>query len=286
MILVTGATGNTGAAVLSALVEQKAAVRAFVHDPDKFSTPAGVEVAAGDFRDPASLDAALAGIDHAYLVGPSAPDQVELETAFVEAAQRAGLAHLVRLSVVGADQADACAARFIAAHAAVEQVVRASGVPWTLLRVGGFMQNTLRQAEAIAGQSAFYSSSSPAARVSHIDVRDIGDVAARALTEPGHQGQAYLLTGPEALSDDDIATRLSDVLGRTITHVQVPWEAVRESMAGMGLPDWGLDGLKELLDFYETGAAALVSPDAERLLGRPPRCFVDFAADYRAAFGG
>ncbi len=286
MILVTGATGNTGAAVLGALLERDAAVRAFVHDPDKFSAPAGVEVAAGDLRDPASIEAALAGVDHAYLVGPSVPDQVELETAFVEAAQRAGLAHLVRLSVIGADQPAARAARFIAAHAAVEEVVRASGIPWTMLRVNGFMQNTLRQAEAIAGQNAFYSSASPAARVSHIDVRDIGEAAATALTEPGHQGQAYLLTGPEALNDDDIAARLSDVLGRTISHVQVPWEAVRESLIGMGLPEWGIDGFKELGDFYETGAAAGVSPDVERLLGRPPRSFADFAADYRAAFGG
>ena len=286
MILVTGATGNTGAAVLGALLERDAAVRAFVHDPEKFSAPAGVEVAAGDFRDAASMDAALAGVDHAYLVGPSLPDQIELETAFVEAARRVGLAHLVRLSVIGADQPDARAARFIAAHAAVEEVVRASGIPWTMLRVNGFMQNTLRQAEAIAGQNAFYSSASPAARVSHIDVRDIGEAAATALTEPGHQGQAYLLTGPEALNDDDIAARLSDVLGRTISHVQVPWEAVRESLIGMGLPEWGIDGFKELGDFYETGAAAGVSPDVERLLGRPPRTFADFAADYRAAFGG
>ena len=286
MILVTGATGNTGAAVLRALVEQKAAARAFVHDPDKLSVPAGVEVVAGDFRDPASIEAALAGVDHAYLVGPSVPDQVELETAFVEAARRAGRAHLVRLSIVGADQPDTGAVRFVAAHAAMEQVVRAAGIPWTLLRANAFMQNSLRQAQAIAGQSAFYSSSSPAARVSHIDVRDIGEVAAKALTEPGHQGQAYLLTGPEALNDDDIAARLSDVLGRTITHVQVPWEAVREPLAGMGTPEWGLDGFKELIDLHETGVAAGVYPDTERLLGRPPRGFADFAADYRAAFGG
>ncbi len=286
MILVTGATGNTGAAVLSALLERNAAVRAFVHDPEKFTAPAGVEVAAGDFRDPASIEAALAGADHAYLVGPSVPDQVELETAFVEAAQRAGLAHLVRLSVIGADQPDARAARFIAAHAAVELVVRASGIPWTILRANGFMQNSLMQAEAIAGQSAIYSSSSPAARVSYIDVRDIGEAAARALTEPGHRSKEYLLTGPEPLSDDDIAARLSEVLGRAVTHVQVPWEVVRESLTGMGLPEWGVDGFKELGDFYETGAAAGVSPDVERLLGRPPRTFADFAADYRAAFGG
>ena len=112
------------------------------------------------------------------------------------------------------------------------------------------------------------------------------EVAAMVLTEPGHQGQAYQLTGPEALNDDDIAARLSEVLGRTVAHVQVAWEAARESLARMGFPEWGLDGFKELSDLDETGVAARVSPDSARLPGRPPRTFADFAADYRAAFGG
>src|SRR5665647_1286210 len=111
--------------------------------------------------------------------------------------------------------------RFGAAHAAMERVVRDSGIPWTFLRANGFMKNNLSQAQTIAGQGAFYSSSSPAGRVSYVDARDIGAMAAKVLTEPGHEGQAYHLTGPEALSDDDIAARLSEVLGRTISHVQV-----------------------------------------------------------------
>jgi uncharacterized protein YbjT (DUF2867 family) len=286
MILVTGATGNTGGAALSALAEQGAEVRALVHHPDKLEAPAGVDVVAGDFRDAASLDAALAGADHAYLVGPSQQDQIELETAFVQAAQRAGLSHLVRLSIVGADQPGVDAMRFGAIHAAMERVVRDSGIPWTFLRANGFMQNNLSQAQAIAGQGAFYSSASPAARVSHVDARDIGDMAAKVLTEPGHEGQAYHLTGPEALNDDEIAARLSEVLGRTISHVQVPWEGVRESLVGMGFPEWNVDGFKELNDFYETGAGAGVYPDIERLLGRPPRTFAEFAGDHRAAYGG
>ena len=286
MILVTGATGNTGGAALRALAEQGAEVRALAHDPDKLKAPAGVDVVAGDFRDAASLDAALAGADHAYLVGPSQQDQIALETAFVEAAQRAGLAHLVRLSIIGADQPGVDAMRFGAIHAAMERVVRDSGIPWTFLRANGFMQNNLSQAQTIAGQGAFYSSGSPAARVSYVGARDIGDMAAKVLTEPGHEGQAYHLTGPEALSDDDIAARLSEVLGRTISHVQVPWEGVRESFVGSGFPEWNVDGFKELMDLYETGAAAAVYPDIERLLGRPPRTFTEFAGDHRAAYGG
>jgi len=286
MILVTGATGNTGGATLRALVDQGAEVRALVHDPDKLKAPAGVEVVVGDFRDAASLDTALAGADHAYLVGPSLQDQVELETAFVRAAQRAGLAHLVRLSINGADRPGGGTVRFIASHIAMERIVRESGIPWTFLRANGFMQNNLGQAQVIAAQGAFYSALSPDALVSYLDARDIGDVAARVLTEPGHQGRAYDLTGPEALNDDDLAARLSKVLGRSVAHVQVPWETLRESLIGNGYPEWNVDGFQELGDSYETGVSAAVSPDVERLTGRPARSFADFVTDHRAAFGG
>jgi uncharacterized protein YbjT (DUF2867 family) len=286
MILVTGATGNTGGATLRALVDQGAEVRALVHDPDKLKAPAGVDVVVADFHDTASLDAALAGADHAYLVGPSVQDQVELETAFVRAAQRAGLAHLVRLSINGADRPDGGTVRFIASHMAMEQIVRESGIPWTFVRANGFMQNHLGQAQVIAAQGAFYSALSTDTRVSYLDARDIGEVAAKVLTEPGHQGRAYELTGPEALNDDDLAARLSEALGRSIAHVQVPWETLRESLIGNGYPEWNVDGFQELGDSYETGVSTAVSPDIERLLGRPPRSFAEFVADHRAAFGG
>lgn len=286
MILVTGATGNTGGATLRALVDQGAEVRALVHDPEKLKAPPAVEVVVGDFRDAASLDAALTGADHAYLVGPSLQDQVELETAFVRAAQRAGLAHLVRLSINGADRPDGAAVRFIASHIAMERIVRESGIPWTLLRANGFMQNNLGQAQAIADQGAFYSALSPDARVSYLDARDIGEVAAKVLTEPGHQGRVYELTGPEALNDDDLAARFTQVLGRGVAHVQVPWATLRESLIGSGYPEWNVDGFQELGDSYEAGVSAAVSPDIERLIGRPARDFAAFVTDYREAYGG
>jgi len=286
MILVTGVTGTTGGATLRALRALDAPVRVLVRDPLTFAAPAGVEVAVGRFEDPGSLDAALAGVDHAYLVGASSEWQVAQETAFVEAAVRARLTHLVRLSVIGADQPDFQEIRFGMLHQRLEQTVRDAGIPWTFLRPNGFMQNYLGQAPAIAGQGLFYSSLSPAAKISHVDVEDIGAVAAKALTESGHVGQAYTLTGPAALSDDDVAARLSAVLGREITHVQVPLDATRQAMLGAGYPAWNVDGLSELFALYETGVAAGVSPDIARVLGRPARSFDDFAHDHRAAFGG
>ncbi len=286
MILVTGATGTTGGATLRALRAAGVPARALVRDPSTFKVPAGVDVATGHFEDAASLDAALDGVDHAYLVSPVTERQVELETLFIEAAKRAHLGHLVRLSVVGADQPAAIRMRFGANHHRLEEVVRDSGIAWTFLRPNGFLQNYLGQAPTIAAQGTFYSSLSPAATVSHVDAGDIGAVAALVLSEPGHEGQAYTLTGPQALSDDDIAARLSSLLGRRITHTQLPLEAVQKSMRGGGYPQWNVDGLTELFAFYETGHAGQVSPDVERVLGRPARSVDDFIRDHRAIFEG
>jgi uncharacterized protein YbjT (DUF2867 family) len=286
MILVTGATGTTGGATLRALVRAGVPVRAFVRDAARLEVGAGVEVAIGDFADRSSLDRAFVGVEKAYLVAAPAPGQVELESAFVDAAKRAGIAHLVRLSVIGADQPGADALRFGAIHQALERIVRDSGLVWTFLRPNDFMQNLLGQAQSIASQGVFYSALSPSARVSSVDATDIGDVAARVLTEPGHGGKAYTLTGPEALNQDDVAARLSAVLGREISRVTTTPDEARTGMLGMGYPEWVVDGLVELWRLYETGAVAHVSPDIERVLGRPARSIDDFARENRTLLAG
>ncbi len=284
MILITGATGTTGGATLRALQSSETPVRVLVRDPAKFSAPRGVDVAVGHFEDAASLDAALQGVDHAFLVSPVSPQQVKQESAFVDAARRAGVQHIVRLSALGADQPGSDAMRLGASHRTLEQVVRDSGIAWTFLRPNGFMQNFLFQADAIASQGAFYSSLSPAAKISHIDAIDIGEVAATALTEPGHEGRGYALTGPEGLNDDEVAARLSAALGREIKHVQVPLETVKQSMLDAGTPAWTVDALAELWTFYETGHGGAVASDLEGLLDRPARTFDAFARDNRVAF--
>ena len=286
MILVTGVTGTTGGATLRALLETDAKVRVLVRDPARFTAPDGVEVAVGGFDDPASLVEALRGVARAYLVLSASPEQIALESAFIAAAREAGVSHLVRLSVVGADQPGIEMMRFGVAHRHLEAVATASGVPTTFLRPNGFLQNYLGQAGSIREQGVFYSPLSPAAVVSHVDARDIGAVAAKVLTERGHEGAAYTLTGPEGLSDDDIAARLSRGLGREVTHVQVTPADARASMVSMGYPEWSADGILELSAFYETGQAGGVAPDIERLLGRPARSVDDFIADHREAFGG
>jgi uncharacterized protein YbjT (DUF2867 family) len=279
MILVTGATGTTGGATMRALLEAGAPVRVLVRNPANFAAPAGVEVVQGSFEDDASLDAALVGVDKAFLVGASGEHQIDMETAFVRAAFRAQLGHLVRLSVIGADHPAADSLRFGRIHRLVEQVVLSSGIPYTFLRPNGFMQNFLGQAGSITGQGVMYSGQSETAQVSHVDAADIGAVAALTLLGSGHEGKGYSLTGPEGLSDDDVARRMGAVLGREISCMHVGPAAVRDSLVGFGYPEWNADGIVELINFYETGMAAGVAPDIERSID-------DFAADNRAAFVG
>jgi uncharacterized protein YbjT (DUF2867 family) len=123
-------------------------------------------------------------------------------------------------------------------------------------------------------------------RTSYIDLRDVAAVAARVLTSPGHQRKAYALTGPEALSGDEVAERLSAATGRQVGYVDVGPVTFRRALAGAGLPGWLVDRLIELNIMMAAGHAGGVTDDVATLIGRPPRTFEQFAADHRAAFGG
>ena len=286
MILITGVTGTTGRATLQALLPMGVPLRVLVRPTSSFAAPPGVEVAHGDLANAAALAHALRGVDRAFLVSPSSPLQVELEAAFIAAAARAGLHHLVRISALGVDQPGCAERRLQAPHQALERLVRASGLSWTLLRPSPFMQNLLLHAPTIAAQGMFYSPLSLAARVAHVDAADIGAVAARALTEADYAGRVYTLTGPTALSEDDVATALTAVLGRPIRHVQIPLEALGAALHQHGMPAWNVEGALELMRAYEGGLASGVTSDIPRLLGRPAHSVTDFARAHQQAWEG
>jgi uncharacterized protein YbjT (DUF2867 family) len=173
----------------------------------------------------------MRGIEKVYLVSQGS-DIEKLGGHVVDAAKRAGVRHVVKLSVLGAD-----APRFIFSgwHAASERRLMDSGLPWTMLRSGNFMTNSLGWAETIKSQGAFYQPTGEGGWAA-IDPADVGAVAVAALTTTGHERRAYALTGPEALSASDHAATLSRVLGRPLRSVDVPPAAARESMLGMGIP--------------------------------------------------
>jgi uncharacterized protein YbjT (DUF2867 family) len=221
MILVTGATGHVGSELVRLLAEQGTPARALIHSPDKAAPiqHLGLEVAVGDYEQPDTLDAAIVGCDHLYLVSPPSPRQPQQERNVIDAAKRAGVSHVVKQTVLGADP-DATMA-FGRWHGQIEQHLVRSGLPHTLVQPHSFMQNFLLSAQPVADQGVLYGMTC-AGRTSYTDTRDIAAVAAQVLTSPRHEGQRYTLTGPEALSAAEVAERLSAATGRPVRYVDLP----------------------------------------------------------------
>ena len=282
-VLVTGATGNTGRAILDELIERGVPVRAMVRTAaDRARLPDGVPVAAADFDDAASVAAALHGAGRAYLVTPSSERAEEQQRRFADLAVQAGVRHLVVLSQLAASEQSPV--RFLRYHAAVEQHVRDLGIAYTFLRPNLFFQGLLAFAGSIKTEGRFYAPIGDA-QISAVDTRDIAAVAATALTEPGHEGAAYTLTGPAAITHGQIAAALTSTLGRTVTFADVPPDAFAENLRGI-LPPWQIQGLLEDYAHYRRGEAASVSPTVAEVTGKPATDVGQFARDYARAFSG
>lgn len=282
MILVTGASGNVGGAVLRELRKTGAPIRAMYRSQaDAPKAPAGVEHVIADFADRASLDRALEGIDRVFLVCSPIPQLVELETNMVEACRAHGIRHLVYNSALGAGETKAS---FPSWHHEVEDKIAQAGVPATILRPESFMQNVVNfYAPTIRTQAAFYGALKDAP-IAYIDVGDIAAVAARTLTSDGHSGQTYVLTGSELLTQYDIAGRISKLTGRPVKYVDLAPKDLKQAMVAQGTPAWLADALLELQAYYTDGPGAKVTDAVRNVLGREPRSFDDFLIDSATAF--
>lgn len=308
MILITGGTGTTGREIIGELHRIGATgVRALVRDAAKasFIRDAGFETVEGDFDRPETLDAALEGVERALLLTAPSPQTLSQQSAFIEAAERAGVRQVVKLSAIAADAA--APEGFGKWHGQTEDLLKSSGLAWTILQPNSFMQNLLGQAGQIASQGAIYQPLGDA-RASFIDVRDIAAVAARTLTEDGHEGKTYVLTGPEALSYYDVAAKLSeatsrlgvigamsraemaaqvsDAFGKKISYVPITPEQFRAGALAAGLPEWLVSALERLNEMIVSGAAAGVTDDVRRVGKKEPITFDKFAREHAGAFRG
>jgi uncharacterized protein YbjT (DUF2867 family) len=285
MILITGATGRVGGATLALLSSRGIPVRALIRSPSKIPSIAlpGVEPVIGDLSRPRSLDAALENIDAALLVSPLDPQQVELQGHFIEAAKRAGHAHIVKISGLGtALDSPVRSGRW---HAQTEKQLEDSGLPFTHLRPPFFMQNLLRFAPTIRGNGGFVGALNQG-KVAMIDVHDIAAVAEKILTTPGHAGKAYILTGPEALSYRDIAERMSTIMGKKVIYNDVPLEAIRERLRASGMPEWHVEVQMDFTIALRAGQAATITDTVAAVTGRPPRTFEQFFQEHVGLFIG
>jgi uncharacterized protein YbjT (DUF2867 family) len=286
MILVTGATGLNGSTAIREFVRRREPVRALVRSAAKAASggaPANVEVVEGDMLRPETLGAALDGVDRVLMISAADDQLAETQQSFIDAAKQADVRRIVKFSGRGASLETPF--RFNRMHAEVERYLEQSGLEWTHLRPSQFMQTYFREAPTIASEGVFYLPLEDA-RLAPVDVDDIAKAAFALLHGGGHGGKAYEMTGPEALTMDEVAERLSTVLGKPIRYVNVAPDEKRRTLLSAGIPPAFADAMDELFRERRKGAESAVDLSTHETLGLRPTTFEEFARRNAAVFRG
>jgi uncharacterized protein YbjT (DUF2867 family) len=271
-VLVIGATGNIGRHVVAGLHERGAAVRAMSRVPALAGLPDGIEIVAGDLTAPDALRPALAGVDSVFLLWPflSAEGVPAVVRAIAEQAR-----HVVYVSAMSVRDDRSPAENGVWGQ--VEDAIRQSGLDWTFLRASGFATNALEWAAAVRTGQPVRLPYAEAAR-SLIHERDIADVAVRALTEPGHAGAAYVLTGPAAITQAEQVRVLGEVAGQPVKLEEISADEARAAMLSWADPafaDQALAYWASLVDSPEP-----VTGTVQAITGAPARTFEQWARDH------
>jgi uncharacterized protein YbjT (DUF2867 family) len=287
MILITGATGTIGRELVQILLAHKLEFKAMVRSEQARAAlkGKGIEAVLGDFSRPETFATALEGVKQVFLLTTPQPDIVKVEGGFLEAARKAGVNRVVRLSAVGANPWSS--SPLARGHGLCEAQLEASGMAWTILRPTMFMQNLAPMyADSVAKTSTLYAPAGDA-RIPWVDARDIAAVARIVLTDAGHQGLVYEITGPELHTYEGVAAVLSLLLGRTVKFVDVPDDAAYSSMTSMGMSGWMAHSLVTLFHLFRAnGSTAVTLGTVARITGRPPRTLQEYLNEHIAAFRG
>ncbi|MBL8131649.1 MAG: SDR family NAD(P)-dependent oxidoreductase [Anaerolineae bacterium] len=282
MILVTGATGNIGRELVTQLAQTGKPFSVMVRNAAKAQAMLGsipnLKIVEGDVSKTQTLAAALEGVERAFLLTPSDFRQVDQQGNFINAAKAAGVKHIVKLSVVGA--APDAPTQLMRWHAQSERELEQSGIAWTHLRPHVFYQYWLQLVYPINMTGGFYASLAANVALPAIDIRDIATVAVRCLTEPGHEGKVYRLTGPEALTNVQVAEKIGKVMGKNVTYSYMPPEHTKAGMMQMGMQPWFVDFVVGMDEAYSTGRYSDVTYDFYRITGRQPISADQFFSDF------
>ena len=280
-ILITGSTGVVGSQVLARLQGQGVEVRALTRSPEKARLPAGVTAVKGDLSDIDSMRQALAGVSTLFLLASNAADELTQALQTLNLAREAGVKGIVYLSVFKA-QEYTNVPHFTGKHA-VERMIEQYELPATVLRPAYFIQNDLRQKDALLSHGV-YGMPIGSKGLSMVDIGDIGEAAARELLRREKANgplprETYALVGPDALNADAVAAIWSEVLGRPIRYAGDDLNVLEQRMKAFS-PGWLAYDLRLMIGRYQSDGAVATTADIERLtalLGRPPRNYRDFA---------
>ncbi len=283
-IFITGATGNVGAPLAKKLAEANIPFKALVRNSNSshfLKSLPQAEIVAGDLADGAALDNALQGIEKAFLLTNSSEQAEYLQLNFVDAAHKAGVKHIVKLSQFAASEDSPV--RFLRYHAKVENRIKELGMDYTFLRPNLYMQGLIAFRDFIRNEGRFYAPVGHAA-ISIVDVRNIAAIAAIALSEPGHENRIYNITGKESITHYQMADTISRILKKQITFIDVSPEQMEGALRAAGFPEWQVGGLIEDYAHYARGEAAAVHSDVSDVTHNAAIGFEQFVNDYSTLF--
>ncbi|ASW01744.1 SDR family oxidoreductase [Paraburkholderia aromaticivorans] len=287
-ILVTGSTGVVGKQVLEHLAGSGAPIRALTRTPEKAQFPEGVAAVQGDLSDVDGLRRAMNGVSTLFLLAPNAADELTQALQALSVAREAGVKGVVYLSVFkGADYVDV--PHFTSKHA-VERMIEHRDLPATVLRPAYFMQNDVRQKEPLLTHGV-YGMPIGAKGISMVDVRDIGEAAARELLRRERAAErlpreTYALVGPEPITAESVASIWTDVLGRAVRYGGDDLDLLEQRLKGAA-PGWLAYDMRLMMSRYQQDGAVASQAEIDHLaalLGRQPRSYRDFAVETAAAW--
>jgi uncharacterized protein YbjT (DUF2867 family) len=249
-----------------------------------FEDDPNIEIAVGDMLKPETLDDALKGVDKAVLISTADPvAMAETQISFINAAKKAGVRHIVKLSCLNPHKKSP--ARFLRMHAEIEKHLEDSGMTWTHIRPAHFMQMYLLEAPTVIAQDAFFIPMDDAF-IAPTDVYDIVKVFHTVLITEGHEGKIYELSGPDSMTMNDIAAQLSKALGRTIHYVNVTPEQERQQLVSFGMRGQLADAVNELYSERRKGSESKVLLETYKLFGMRPTTFAEFVTQNMEVFKG
>jgi uncharacterized protein YbjT (DUF2867 family) len=289
MILMTGTTGRAGSLIVRELSRRGIRARALFRTREganRFGELPHIEPVVGDMAREPTLGQALAGVSRVLMISSPGPAMFDTQCGFIESAKSAGVRHIVKFGgrESGLDF-DARRFRSTRAHEAIERYLESSGLAWTHLRPSQFMQIYFQEAPTIraSGELCLPMGSAPLAPV---DLEDVAKVAASLVTEDGHEGMAYDMSGPEALDMQAIAERLTRALRKSVRYVDVAPEVKRRAWLQAGLDEERADALGELFAERRRQTSARITLETHRRFDLRPTTFAEFAAREAVRLGG